>query len=120
MGFDWQSILSAVVKIIGFVLTVIVAAGVIFLVRRAMSRLLGRLIPDKVVAQAATILVMILLGLKGLTAALRYVTQNELRYLHTGLTGLLNDMASVIQWLVLVVALLFIGYTLRGWRGGPT
>jgi len=37
--------------------------------------------------------------------------------LHSGLMGLLNDMGDVIQWLVSVAALLFIGYTLRGRRG---
>jgi hypothetical protein len=114
---NWPSILAAVVKVIGFVLTVLVSAGVMVLVHRALSRLLGRLVGDESIARAATTLVLILLGLKGVTAALRYITQDELRYLHNGLTGLLNDMAGVIQWLVTVAALLFIGYSLRGWRG---
>jgi hypothetical protein len=120
MDLNWQSILSAVIKIIGFFLTGITAGVVIFLVHRALSRLLGRLIPDEIIAQAGATLAVILLGLKGLSAVLRYITQNELRYLHNGLTGLLDDMAGVIQWVVLIVVLLFIGYTLRGWRGGPS
>lgn len=113
----WPNVLDALVKVIGFVLTVILAGGVIFLTNRVLSRLLHRLTGDKVIARAGTTLVLILLGLKGLNAALRYITQPELRYLHSGLMGLLNDMADVIQWLVSVAALLFIGYTLRGRRG---
>jgi len=116
---SWPTILSALVKIIGFVLTVVVSAGVIFFIYRTLSRLLGRLIGDEVVAQALTTLGLVLLGLKGLVRALSYITQSELRYLHSGLTGLLTDMADVIQWLALIIALLFLGYTLRGWRG-PT
>jgi hypothetical protein len=114
---DWQSVLDAAVKVIGFVMTVVVSAGVMFLIYRALSVLLGRLIGDKVIVRAGTVLAMVLLGIKGLGAALRYITQDELRYLHQGLTGLLNDMAGVVQWLVLVVSLLFVGYTIRGWRG---
>lgn len=116
---SWPTILSALVKIIGFVLTVVVSAGVIFFIYRTLSRLLGRLIGDEVVAQALTTLGLVLLGLKGLVRALSYITQSELRYLHSGLTGLLTDMADVIQWLALIITLLFLGYTLRGWRG-PT
>lgn len=113
----WPNVLDALVKVIGFVLTVILAGGVIFLTNRVLSRLLRRLTGDKVIARAGTTLVLVLLSLKGLNAALRYITQPELRYLHSGLMGLLNDMADVIQWLVSVAALLFIGYTLRGRRG---
>jgi len=113
----WQNVLSAVVKIIGFVMTVLVSAGVIFFVYRALTRLLRRLVGDEVIARALTTLGMILLGLEGLEEALRYITQSELRYLHNGLTSLLNGMADVLQWLTLIAALLFIGYTLRGWRG---
>lgn len=116
---SWPTILSALVKIIGFVLTVVVSAGVIFFIYRTLSRQLGRLIGDEVVAQALTTLGLVLLGLKGLVRALSYITQSELRYLHSGLTGLLTDMADVIQWLALIITLLFLGYTLRGWRG-PT
>ena len=113
---DWQSILDAVVKVIGFVLTVLVSAGVIFFVRQALSRLLSRLIGDEAIAQALATLGLILLGLKGLTGALRYITQDELRYLHTGLTDLLNSMAGVLQWVALIAAVLYVGYSLRGWR----
>lgn len=116
---QFQGILDALVKVIGFVLTVALSAGLIFLLYRALSRLLGRLIEDEVIARAVTVLTMSLLGLKGLVAALRYITQDELRYLHTGLTGLLTEMADVIQWVALIAVLLFIGYTLRGWRGEP-
>jgi hypothetical protein len=116
---SWPTILSALVKIIGFVLTAVVSGGVIFFIYRALSRLLGRLIGDQVIAQALTTLGLVLLGLKGLVRALSYITQDELRYLHGGLTGLLTDMADVIQWLALIATLLFLGYTLRGWRG-PT
>jgi len=113
---DWQAVLNAAVKVIGFVLTIVLSGVVILFVKKALDRLLKRLIGDDAIAKALTALAVILLILKGLTAALRYVTQAELRYLHTGLTGLLNDMASVIQWTVLVAAILFVGYTVAGWR----
>lgn len=114
---DWRIVLNALLKIVGFVLTVVLTGGVMFLVYRALSRLLDRLIGDKVIAKAGTMLALLLLGLKGLEAALSYVTQPDLWYLHSGLMGLLSGMADVIQWLVWIIALLFIGYTLRGWRG---
>jgi hypothetical protein len=113
----WRDVLDAAVKVIGFGLTVILSGGVIFLVYRALSHLLERLIGDKVIAQAGAVLTLVLLGLKGLSAALSYITQPEVQYLHRGLMGLLDDMAAVIQWVVMIVALLFVGYALRGWRG---
>ena len=114
---NWWNILDAFVKVVGFVLTVGLSVAVILFVHRGMSRLLGRLVGDKVVAKAFSTLALILLGLEGLTGALRYVTQEHLRYLHNGLMDLLNGMAGVVQWLVLIAVLLFVAYTFRGWRG---
>jgi len=114
---DWRGVLDAVVKVIGFVLTVAVSGGVIFLLYRAFARLFARLIGDEIIARALSVLGLILLIIKGLAAALRYVTQPELRYLHTGLTDLLGGMADVVQWVALIAAILFVGYTFRGWRG---
>jgi hypothetical protein len=115
----WQDVLDAAVKVIGFTLTAALSAAVMVFVYRTLSRLLGRLIGDEVIARTGIVLAMVLLGIEGLEASLAYITQPELRYLHTSLTGLLNQMAGVIRWLVLVSGVFFIGYTLRGWRG-PT
>ena len=100
---DWTRVLDAAVKVVGFVMSVAVAVGVIVFVRKSLADLLGRVITDGIIAS-------------GTTAALRYVTQDELRYLHAGLTGLLDEMASVIQWVVLVAAILFVGHTFWGAR----
>ena len=77
-NIDWRDILDAAVKVIGFFLTIIASGGVMFFVHRALTQLLGRLVKDEAVARAGTTLVLILLGLKAVTAALRYVTQPEL------------------------------------------
>ena len=113
---DWTRVLDAAVKVVGFVMSVAVAVGVIVFVRKSLADLLGRVITDGIIASSLTKLTVILLVLKGTTAALRYVTQDELRYLHAGLTGLLDEMASVIQWVVLVAAILFVGHTFWGAR----
>ncbi len=113
----WPNVLNALVKVIGFIMVVLVSAGVIWVVYRAFAKLLNRLIGDETVARALTVLGMILLGLKGLIAALSYITQPELRYLHTGLTDLLSGMAGVVQWMVLIAVILFVGYALQGYRG---
>ena len=119
MGLNWRDILDAAIKVIGFILSVGISVGVIYYVHRTMSRLLQRLIGDEIIARGLTSLGVILLALQGAKAALRYITQNDLRYLHSGLMDLLLGMAGVVQWLALIAVLLFVAYTLRGWRG-PT
>jgi hypothetical protein len=111
-----HDILALLTGFVGFVLAIALTAGVILLVRKPIIRILQYLVGDETVARSGAIFALILLGLQGLTVALNYITQENLSRLFGGLTGLLDGLAGVIQWVVYIAALLFIGYSLRGWK----
>lgn len=113
---ELNDVFAFLVELVGFVLAAGLTVGVIFWVRRPLAQLLARLIRDETVAQAGTTFVLILLGLRGLSAMFGYITQPNLSQLFGGLTGLLNRLADEIQWAVWIAALLFIGYSIQGWR----
>ncbi len=102
--------------LLGFGLALATAAGAIYLVRAPLSRVLQQLIGDKAVAEAGTQFVLVLLGLYGLKAALGYITQAQLSLIFRGPLELLTNMAGVIQWVIQIAALLFIGYSLQARR----
>lgn len=108
-----HSVLEFLTGLAGFVLALAITAAIIWFIRAPLGRVLQVLIGDKVVAEAGSFFVLILLGLYGLRAALNYITQANLSLLFRGLTGLLVDLAGVIQWVIYIAALLFIGYSLQ-------
>jgi hypothetical protein len=114
---DLQNVLGFLVGFLGFILAVVISVVVIVLVRKPLIRLLANLIGDEMVAGYGVTLVLILLGLEGLDAALGYITQTQLSQLFGGLIRLLDGLAGVIQWAIYIAALLFIAYSIRGWRG---
>jgi hypothetical protein len=56
---------------------------------------------------------LLLLALRGLSAAIGFINQMQLSVLLGGIVRLLDDLAGVIQWVAYVAALLFIGYSIR-------
>ncbi len=113
MPFNATSAFQILTGFVGFCLALVITAGVIWLIRKPLGTVLQQLIGDKAIAEAGSLFVLVLLGLYGLRAALNYITQANLSVLFSGLTGLLLDMASAIQWVIYIGALLFIGYSIQ-------
>lgn len=110
------------VALLGQVVGILIAGGVtlavVVLVQGPLERFLLYLLGDRVVARTATVFTVILFSLHGLATVLDYITQPQLHVVLAGLTGLLLRLADVLQWVVQVAALLFVGYALRQIRLG--
>ncbi|MDI7277094.1 MAG: hypothetical protein QME94_14055 [Anaerolineae bacterium] len=117
VNVTWHNVVGFLTGLAGFGLALLIAAAVIWLVRAPLKRVLAILIGDKALAEAGSAFVLLILGLHGLRAALSYITQPNLSRIFGGLTGLLLDMAGVLQWAAYVGAILFVGYSLQARRG---
>ena len=102
------------VGIVGFLLALAIAAGLIFWLRKPLKDLLQRLVDDETIASAGALFVAVLIGLYGLTTAFEFIQETHINRLFSNLFGMLNQMAGVIQWVVYIAALLFIGWSIRG------
>jgi hypothetical protein len=98
---------------LGFILAGGVTVGVILWVRRPLARVLNHLLKDEVIANMGATFVLILLGLRGLSAMFDYVSHPLLSPFFNNLTRLLINLADEIQWAIWIAALLFIGYALQ-------
>ncbi len=110
----WTGFVSGLIGVLGFLLAAGAAVAVIYLIRRPLKEFLERLLGDEVVARAGTTFVLILLGLRGVTAAFGFIRQPNLREFVDGVLGMLSGMADEVQWVIWIGALLFIGYAIRG------
>ncbi len=104
---------------LGFILAGGVTVGVILWVRRPLARVLNQLLDDEAIADTGATFVLILLGLRGLSAMFDYVTHPLLSPFFDNLTRLLINLADEIQWAVWIAALLFIGYALQKRAASP-
>ena len=115
--FGAYGILQFLTGLAGLALALVIAGAVIWFIRPHLTRVLQLLVGDKSVAEAGTAFVLVLLGLYGLRAALGFISQAQLSRLFSGLMEMLLNMAGVVQWVVYIAALLFIGYSLQARLG---
>jgi len=101
------------VGLVGFVLALALTAGVIYLIRIPLAQFLKHLLDDETVAMFGVTLVLLLMGIKGLSTAFSFITNDSLRFLSSRLISLLGNLAGVIEWAAYIGALLFIGYSIR-------
>lgn len=99
---------------LGFILAGGVTVGVILWVRRPLARVLQHLLDDALIANTGATFVLILLGLRGISAMFNYVKHPIIGEFFDNLTRLLNNLADDVQWAIWIAALLFIGYAIRG------
>ena len=120
MSDETYAALWYVVGVAGFLLALGLTAAVIMLVRKPLAQFLARIVRDEKVANMGATFVLVLLALRGLEGILDSINQTHLNFLFGKMTGMLAGMANDIQWVIYIAALLFIGYSLQGWRGpGP-
>ena len=120
MSDETYAALWYVVGVAGFLLALGLTAVVIMLVRKPLAQFLARIVRDEKVANMGATFVLVLLALRGLEGILDSINQTHLNFLFGKITGMLAGMANDIQWVIYIAALLFIGYSLQGWRGpGP-
>ena len=120
MSDETYAALWYVVGVAGFLLALGLTAAVILLVRKPLAQFLARIVRDEKVANMGATFVLVLLALRGLEGILDSINQTHLNFLFGKITGMLAGMANDIQWVIYIAALLFIGYSLQGWRGpGP-
>lgn len=120
MSDETYAALWYVVGVAGFLLALGLTAAVIMLVRKPLAQFLARIVRDEKVANMGATFVLVLLALRGLEGILDSINQTHLNFLFGKITGMLAGMANDIQWVIYIAALLFIGYSLQGWRGpGP-
>jgi len=117
MSPDVEVVLWWVVGILGFLLALILAAAIIFFVRKPMTAFLTLIVKDEKVAKFGTTFLLILLGLRGFEAATDMINQMHASFFFNNITNLLRGIAGDIQWVVYIGALLFIGYAIMGWKG---
>lgn len=123
--------ITLVLGFFGFIVTIALTVGVIILLRKPLATFLSRLINDETVIKYAVLFISILIGLVGLRAAFEAFFPGQgtvvlgdnvqfgsiMRFIVDGLVNLLNGYVDIIQWAVYPIALLFIGFSLRGWKG---
>jgi len=98
---------------LGFILAGGVTVGVILWVRRPLARVLQHLLDDAMIANTGATFVLVLLGLRGISAMFNYITHPIIGDFFNNLTRLLNNLADEIQWAIWIAALLSIGYAIR-------
>ena len=106
--------LRVLVGFLGFVLSLAIAAGLIVWLRKPLKDLLLRLVEDETIAAAGALFVAILIGLYGLSTAFTFIREAHVTQLFGTLFTMLDQMAGVIQWVIYIAALLFIGWSIRG------
>jgi len=102
------------VGFLGFVFSLAIAAGLIVWLRKPLEELLLRLVEDETIAAAGALFVAALIGLYGLSTAFTFIGEAHVTQLFGNLFSMLDRMAGVIQWVIYIAALLFIGWSIRG------
>jgi hypothetical protein len=124
-----QDVVKGFVGLIGFLLSLIITAAVIVLLRKPLTQLLDKLIGDEAITKKIALLVFALLALAGLYSAIgsfysdKYISMFSItdkfqvgEFLHFALYGLLNllsGFAEVLKWAVIAIAIFFVGYSVR-------
>jgi hypothetical protein len=90
-----------------------ITAGVIHLIRVPLTQFLNHLLGDETIAMFGVTLVILLMVIKGLSAAFAFITNESFRFVLSRLVSLLGNLAGVIEWAAYIAALLFIGYSIR-------
>jgi hypothetical protein len=128
-----EQILTTIIGLVGFVLTLALTVAAVLLLRKPLAKALEYLFKDEMVAKYGSRVILIFLGLAGLTAAFgsfypashgaalfigdEFQLGEFTRYMFTGLLDLLGSFAEVIRWALYIGALFFIGFAVRSWRG---
>ncbi len=122
------------IGLVGFVLSLAITAALIWLLRKPAAQLLEKLIGDAAIAQKIALFTFILIGLAGLYSAIgafypgrygyslfgaddKFQIAEFVRFGLLGLINLLGAYAEVLKWVIVAVAIFFVGYSLRGWGG---
>jgi hypothetical protein len=113
---DWTSVFDFITGLLGVILAAGLTVFAISYIRRPLAAFLGLLIADEQVVKAGASFVALLIGLRGLSAVLGFITQTQLSRLLMNLSSMLQDLAGVVQWAAYIAALLFIGYSIRANR----
>lgn len=108
-----QEPMTIFIAVIGFLSALAITAGVIHLIRVPLTQFLNHLLGDETVAMFGVTLVILLMVIKGLSAAFGFITNDSFRFLLSRLVSLLGNLAGVIEWAAYIAALLFIGYSIR-------
>jgi hypothetical protein len=108
-----QEPMTIFIAVIGFVSALAITAGVINLIRVPLTQFLNHLLGDETIAMFGVTLVILLMVIKGLSAAFGFITNDSFRLLLSRLISLLGNLAGVIEWVAYIAALLFIGYSIR-------
>jgi hypothetical protein len=124
-----SDVVKGFVGVLGFILSLVITAAVIVLLRKPLTQLINKLIGDEAITQKIVLLIFALLGLAGLYAAIgslypdKYVNLFNMEdkfqageFFHFALYGLLNllsSFAEVLKWAVIACAIFFVGYSVR-------
>lgn len=111
-----QEAVGILTSLAGFLLAAVITIGVIYIIRQPLAQVLSRLVDDEVVVRFGVTFVLLIIGIKGLSAAFGFITHDGFRQFSTRLISLLDNLAGVVQWVAYIAALLFIGYSIRKWR----
>ena len=113
---NWTGIFDFITGLVGVLLAAGLTVFAISYIRKPLAGFLSLLIDDEGVVKAGASFVALLIGLRGLSAVLGFITQTQLSRLLLNLSSMLQDLAGVVQWAAYIAALLFIGYSIRARR----
>ncbi len=124
-----QDVVKGFIGILGFILSLVITAAIIFLLRKPLGQILQKLIGDEGIANKLLLFIFALLVLAGLYSAIGsfypdkysniFSINNKFQvgeFFHFALYGLLNLLsafAEVLKWAVVAIAIFFVGYSLR-------
>jgi hypothetical protein len=106
-------ILNFITGLAGFFFAVAITVAVVYFARKPINSFLNHILQDEVIAKTGTTFVIILLALEGFRYTFGFITQPQVNTFFNGLSNLLNGLAGVIQWVVYIAALLFIGFSIQ-------
>ena len=110
---DTIQVFNIIAGLAGFFFAVAITVAVVFFSRKPVTSFLTHVLGDEVIAKTGATFVIILMALEGFRFAFGYITQPQLYTFFSGITNLLNSLAGVLQWVVYIAALLFIGFSIQ-------
>lgn len=110
---DTNEVFSIIAGLVGFFFAAAITVAVVFFARKPVSTFLTHILGDEVIAKVGTTFVAILLGLVGFRYTFGFITQPQVSTFFHGIANLLDGLAGVLQWVVYIAALLFIGFSIQ-------
>jgi len=110
---DTNQVFSIITGLVGFLAAAAITAAVVFFARKPINSFLSHVLGDDLIAKTGTAFVVILLVLEGFRYTFNFITQPQVNTFFNGLSNLLDGLAGVIQWVVYIAALLFIGFSIQ-------